>query len=155
MIFKWGAKCTLMCFPYFYMIRCLFIFFVTNQSKLFIFSFGSTLLLHGGAGRMSYCELIVCDVVALLTENGAMHLNPTWFHLFPLHLARGPWRAVQQFISTQTKKPLRLPSPQSDAHIIRYPQAGSDLIKHPVWVSCQLLTVASLGAIPTMILNGS
>lgn len=96
MIFKWGDKCTLMCFPDFYMIRCLFTFFVTNQSKLFIFSFGSPLLLHGVAGRMSYCELIVCDVVALLTEIGAMHLNPTWFHLFPLHLARGPWKAVQK-----------------------------------------------------------
>lgn len=106
--------------------------------------------------RMSYCALIVCDVVALiLTENGAMRLNPTWFHLFPLHLARGPWRAAQQFIPTQTKKPLRLPSPQSDVHIVRYPPAGGDLIKHPVWVSCQLLAVASLGAIPTVIVSGS
>lgn len=74
-----------------------------------------------------------------------MRLSPTWFHLFPLHLARGPWGAVQQFIATQTKTPLRLPCPQPDAHIMPYPQAGNDLTSHPVWVSFQLLTVASVG----------
>lgn len=106
-------------------------------------SFPLRLLLHGGAGETNDWELIVWALVALLTGYGAMHLNRTWFHLFRLHLARGPWRDMRQFISSQTKEPLRLLSPQPDVHIIRYPQPGSDLIKHQVCVSCQLLTGVS------------
>lgn len=140
-----GAKCILM--------RSSFLLANNIFFNLYCNWFFLPLLLHGAAGEMSDWELIVWALVALLTENGATHRTPTWFYLFPLHLARGPWRDMPQFISTQTKKPLRLLSPQPDVHIIRYPQPGSDLIKHWVRVSCQLLTAVPFSATLTIIIN--